>query len=272
MAKKKAVETKTDENGVMWKKCTKCDEFKVLNDFHKRKDSGDGRRSNCIACSSSYNKERYDEKRDVILQKGKEYRKENKEHYNSGVRKRRAENKEGVKKTNRRCYVKNAEKRKQSAKEYRMANPDKCKESCRSYSKTHRNTINVAKHNYYHNVEKHKPHIMIKKALRTRIKTAFKKIGLRKNCSATEHLGCSDEELKLHFENLFYDRFNGEKMTWENHGTYGWHIDHIKPLSSFDLTDPEQVKLACYYTNLQPLWAEDNLKKGDTLNKGNTNE
>lgn len=52
-----------------------------------------------------------------------------------------------------------------------------------------------------------------------------------------------------------------EGMTWQNYGT--WHIDHIRPLASFDLTDPAQVRLACHFTNLQPLWGADNIRKGD---------
>lgn len=56
---------------------------------------------------------------------------------------------------------------------------------------------------------------------------------------------------------------SGECMTWNNWALHGWHIDHILPLSKFDLSDPEQVKIACNYTNLQPLWAEDNLRKSN---------
>ena len=49
-------------------------------------------------------------------------------------------------------------------------------------------------------------------------------------------------------------------MTWDNHGE--WHIDHIKPCASFDLTDADQQRECFNYTNLQPLWAKDNLSKG----------
>jgi hypothetical protein len=51
-------------------------------------------------------------------------------------------------------------------------------------------------------------------------------------------------------------------MSWENHGE--WHIDHIRPCASFsDLTQLEQQKQCCHYTNLQPLWAIDNILKSD---------
>ena len=66
--------------------------------------------------------------------------------------------------------------------------------------------------------------------------------------------GCSPAELMAHLEAQFT-----AGMTWENRGE--WHVDHVRPLASFDLSDPEQRRLACHYTNLQPLWAEDNLRK-----------
>ena len=54
-------------------------------------------------------------------------------------------------------------------------------------------------------------------------------------------------------------------MTWENYGQ--WHIDHIRPLSSFNLSDFSQLSTACHYTNLQPLWANENIRKGDKWQK-----
>ena len=79
-----------------------------------------------------------------------------------------------------------------------------------------------------------------------------------KTGSAVADLGCSVEELKKHLESKFEPG-----MTWNNWSKEGWHIDHIRPLSSFDLSDPEQLKEACNYKNLQPLWAKDNISKSD---------
>lgn len=71
-------------------------------------------------------------------------------------------------------------------------------------------------------------------------------------------IGCTPEFLITYLESKFI-----ENMSWENYGYKGWHIDHIKPCASFDLSDPEQQKQCFHYTNLQPLWAKDNLSKGD---------
>jgi bacterioferritin-associated ferredoxin len=97
-------------------------------------------------------------------------------------------------------------------------------------------------------------------SLRERLRSALK--GGTKNKKTLEYLGCSVERLKEHLEEKFADG-----MTWENYGRYGWHIDHIKPISLFDLSQEEEIKKACHYTNLQPLWAEDNMKKGAKYNE-----
>ncbi len=92
--------------------------------------------------------------------------------------------------------------------------------------------------------------------LRTRLHTA-----LNGNCKAdtTEALlGCTYEYAVAHIEAQFT-----EEMSWSKMGVHGIHIDHIRPCASFDLTDPEQQRECFHYTNLQPLWAEDNLRKSD---------
>jgi hypothetical protein len=94
--------------------------------------------------------------------------------------------------------------------------------------------------------------------LRSRLNCAIKnnqKVG-----SAIEELGCSIEDLKKHLESQFQPG-----MTWDNWSKDGWHIDHILPLDSFDLSDHTQLKMVCNYQNLRPLWAKDNLSKGNKV-------
>ena len=80
-----------------------------------------------------------------------------------------------------------------------------------------------------------------------------------KSGSAVSDLGCTIPELKAHLESQFR-----EGMTWNNWGSGSgkWHIDHIRPLVSFDLEDREQFLVACNFLNLQPLWSEENISKG----------
>lgn len=96
----------------------------------------------------------------------------------------------------------------------------------------------------------------LRRDLRCRLNKA---IGInQKTGSAVRNLGCSVEELKFYLESKFQPG-----MSWENHARDGWHIDHIVPLSSFNLINPEEFKKACHYSNLQPLWASDNYSKGN---------
>ena len=92
--------------------------------------------------------------------------------------------------------------------------------------------------------------------LRSRLRKAIK--NNQKAGSAVDDLGCSVDDLKIHLEGKF-----SEGMSWDNYGE--WHIDHIRPLSRFDLTNKSQHLEACSYNNLQPLWAIDNLKKSNKV-------
>ena len=94
--------------------------------------------------------------------------------------------------------------------------------------------------------------------LRTRMRLALN--NSNKADTTQNLLGCTTEELKAHLESQFTDG-----MSWDNYGMNGWHIDHIIPCSSFDMLDPEEQRECFHYTNLQPLWAEDNLRKSDKI-------
>ena len=103
----------------------------------------------------------------------------------------------------------------------------------------------------------------LKFRIRGRIRDALR--GCRKPESVTKSLGCSIEELKVYLASMFYERNTGEVMTFRNYGYRGWHLDHVFPLASFDLTNKEEFLKAAHYTNLQPLWAEDNYAKGSKI-------
>lgn len=98
--------------------------------------------------------------------------------------------------------------------------------------------------------------------LRTRLMTAKKcrgwssdDLGMSASTMATHYLGCNHSHLIAHLESLMTGA-----MSWSTQGQ--WHIDHIRPLRSFDLRRPEDAAAACHFTNLQPLWKTDNLRKG----------
>jgi hypothetical protein len=121
----------------------------------------------------------------------------------------------------------------------------------------------------YENLDKHRdncskaeaernkdPIYNMKCRLRRRIIHVFERNGWKKDMRTLEYIGCSPKELKEHLENQFK-----EGMNWDNRGE--WHIDHIIPLSSAK-TKEELIKLN-HYSNLQPLWAKENLCKGAKL-------
>lgn len=94
--------------------------------------------------------------------------------------------------------------------------------------------------------------------VRKRFEKATRKRGGISGRVVREMSGCSLPDLREHVERLFLPG-----MSWDNWAFDGWHLDHVRPLASFDLRDPAQVRAAFHFTNLQPLWAKDNLTKRD---------
>ena len=146
----------------------------------------------------------------------------------------------------------NKEKIAEQRKIRMKANPEKSREECRKYYNANKEKFFTRRNNKLSNDVVFK----IRTNLARRINHSVKK-GFKSN-KTLELLGCSPEDLKKHLEVQFT-----EGMTWDNYGIRGWHIDHIVPCASFNLSNPEEQKKCFHYTNLQPLWWYDNLSKSN---------
>lgn len=148
----------------------------------------------------------------------------------------------------------NKERISQSKREWYFRNKESHLKKMRLYRKTNRDKLRTKKRQYVRRKVLSDKGFKLSRNLRTRLYIALK--NNQKRGSAVELLGCSIEEFMLYLENQFE-----EGMSWDNYGD--WHVDHVIPLSSFNLEDETKLKEACNYLNLQPLWASDNLSKGD---------
>ena len=258
------------------KECTKCGEVKPFSEYSKCKGGRFGLHAKCKACFSKYMKEWRPRKTKKIycsiklqekectkcgeLKAFSEYHKDN--HRDDGcvssckhcVIKYRKKNAESLRKRSRKYYAQNREKESLRKKEEREKHPERSKAVGKRYRLKHPK----AWRNSHNKRMASDPVYRLIRNLRCRTYMALK--GNRKESTTKRLLGCTAEHARKHLESQFT-----EGMTWDNYGTHGWHVDHIMPCASFDLSDPEQQRKCFHYTNLQPLWAEDNLKKSDKI-------
>jgi hypothetical protein len=218
-----------------------CGEIKPISCFSKNKYGKYGLSSQCKECNTKYSKKYANHnKKEVSEYKAKYYR-NNKEKILDNSKQYYKNNKKEVSEYKIKYYIKNKEYISKCIKKNYQAN---------------KNKINRAKIERGHTDINYKIAVNLRKRLNTAIKNK-KKVG-----SAVNDIGCSIEFLKQYLASKFYpNKETKEMMTWENYGK-PWHIDHIIPLSSFNLVDKEQFLKACHYTNLQPMWAKENLSKG----------
>ena len=205
-----------------------------------------------------YNANWYAENTEKVKQDNAKWRAENPEKKKAQNAKWRAENPEKQKVINANWYAENAEKLNQdSAKRY-AENPEKKKAQNAKWK-----AENPKKLKEHQRKQRSRP----ENKLRSAVSMAFKKIGQNKPTDTLALLGCTWEEAKAHFESLFL-----EGMTWENHGRGEgkWQIDHIRPVASFKGASEEELKQMNHISNLQPLWAIDNIKKGDKWEENDT--
>lgn len=197
-----------------------------------------------LAKKRAYNKVYYSDNRNELVEKKRIYRKENREKVNRFQRQYVSRHKDLVRQKKKEYYLKNRDKivsrRKKNAKQtretmkrYRILNSDKIRE----YNKRH----------YKDSIQYRIAH-----TLRARIRDAVKRC--HRSVRTKELLGISFVDYKKYLESLFKIG-----MSWDNYGK--WEIDHIKPVSSFDLTNKSEQLKAFHYTNTQPLWLNENRVK-----------
>jgi len=151
-------------------------------------------------------------------------------------------------------YVNNKEKHNETMKNHYLNNIDLYKKNRTKYKKENYEKLKQQNNKYIKDRRKSDLLFRLKTNMRTRIWSFLKTKKLIKNNTTIHIIGCTPIFLKEYIETLFT-----EGMNWENYGE--WHIDHIIPLSSAKTED--EIYELCYYTNLQPLWSMDNIKKSN---------
>lgn len=219
------------------KVCTKCKVKKALKEFRTTKHLKGGYINACQECLKAQ-KKLWDE---ANKEKTSEYNKKNKDRSKAYGRKYRELNRERYNESARKNYWKCPQKAIAISRKYQLNNKKKINEYDRIYRKNKRKNDTLYK---------------LKHLLRGRVREAFLSVGKKKNTKTENLIGVSFATAKQHIERQFK-----KGMTWENHGE--WHIDHIIPLAS--AKNEKEAATLCHYTNLQPLWALDNIKKSNKI-------
>jgi len=209
-------------------------------------------------------KDFYLKNKEKIITQTKQYKLNNIEHISKRCKKYYLKNKVKINKYNKEYKLKNLGKvkeyfrlhylkNKEQKMKYYLENKEYLRQKAKEWYLRNREKIIKKQVEYDKNKYRTDLNFRIKANLKPRIQKALK--GLDKSARTMELVGCSPKELWKYLEKKFT-----QGMTRENYGK--WHIDHIKPCASFDLTCPQQ-QLECFnYKNLQPLWASENLSKG----------
>jgi hypothetical protein len=159
-------------------------------------------------------------------------------------------------------YWRNVEKRRERALEsYKAADKEKIKSKQKEWRENNTEHIKQYNKTYYPSYSKEwlkDPVNKLIKHQRVRLFNALKYQEVEKKTSCLKYLGCTIKEFHSYIEEQF-----SKGMTWENWGNNGWHIDHIKPCSLFDLSDISEQKKCFHFTNTQPMWSHENISKNN---------
>jgi len=233
------------------KKCTKCSKEKSVELFY----SG---RAECKDCSKAIRKKKYEDNPEIQKERSRKRRIEKRDELNEYAKQWRLNNKDKQKKYNEDRWNNKRDECVARNKKYWAENKDEYSKKNKDYYKNNKEKISKKNSEYERKRSKEDELYRLKKIYRTRTKIAFKQKGFEKPTKTTDLIGCSPEDFKKYLESKFT-----EGMTWENRGLKGWHLDHIIPLCS--AKNKKELEILCHYTNIQPLWWQDNLKKGSSI-------
>jgi hypothetical protein len=197
----------------------------------------------------------------IKAKKMREWRRKNKKHCFEYRKQYRLKNIKKIKLQEKKSRNRNKEKRKITYKKWAEKNKKHILKYAKNYRIKNNKEINRKKR-IYTKLYEQRLEVKIVKRLRVRVRNALR--NTKKSNNVLKLTGITVLELKKYLESKFT-----KKMNWEKFKKGLIHIDHIRPCASFDLTDPKQQAMCFNYTNLQPLWAVDNLKKGakhETIN------
>lgn len=234
------------------KTCTGCKTKKPVDEFSKDKHSKDGLQYKCKECNKLFKKIYRQKNKEKI----KEYQEKNKEKIKEQIKEWSQKNKYKIAEHKKIYRQTNKERLSEYKKKWCEANNEKKRIQDKLYRQKNKDVLIEYNKNYTNNRKKIDPLFKLKCNLRVRTCAAFKSKNWSKNSKTQKLLGSDYKTVFNHIESRFTIG-----MTWDNYGK--WHIDHIIPLSSAK-TEEELIKLF-HYTNTQPLWAEDNLKKGSKI-------
>ena len=170
----------------------------------------------------------------------------------------REKNREKILSQKKEHWDKNKHEINEKRKEWRSENKDKISIQSKKYYEKNKTKIREYQNEYEINRKQKDFSYRLRINLRARIREAIKNNGTKKSYSTIFLIGCEVDYLRQHLESQFKTG-----MSWSNYGER--EIDHIQPCSSFDLTNEQQQKKCFHYTNLQPLWWHENLKKGSRI-------
>jgi hypothetical protein len=241
----------------MNKICKRCKYEKPTIEFGDNKNNKDGKSIYCKKCELERGKEYREKNREKVNKSAKDYRKNNPEKYKEVIEKYLEKNPNMTSTERGKKYRQSEEWRKkfrESGRKSYLKNIDKEREKYKEYYHKNKEKLRAVKNKWKSKRMKEDGFYRMKINLRARIREYL--IGESKGLRTRQIVGLDKVEFKLYIQNKFVDG-----MSWENYGK--WHLDHITPLCI--AKDNEEALLLNHYTNLQPLWAEDNLKKGKKI-------